>query len=146
MQNSNSKQLFTALARISGKDVSFSSFGPDESFNLDIKRALLWDVLDNLSTSGSIRIAGEDFEQLKDLRRALLSGEKISFCVQNTPVKILVNDLSNLSGLPIRITAGRARTIVNLKLQNVSLKDILLKVAEQTGTQITDEGVDPAVQ
>jgi len=78
MQNANSKRLLTEVARVSGKEVTFSSTRPDVPFNLDVKKAALWDVLNILFASGMPRIAGEDFEKLKVARRALLSEEKIS--------------------------------------------------------------------
>jgi hypothetical protein len=142
MQNATSKQLVAELARVSGKEVAFSSVKPDVPFNLDVKRAAIWDVLEILSNNGTLLVAGEDFERLRTARRALLSGEKVSLCVHNTPVSALVTDLANLSGLPIRITTGNTRATVDLKLQGVTLKDILTQVSEQTGAKITYEDPD----
>lgn len=148
MQNGNNNQLLAELANASGKEIAFSSFKStmalkqDGPFNLDIKRAALWDVLDILSTRGTVQIAGQDFENLKLLRRSLSSGEKMSLSVQNTPVHTFVNDLANLSGLPIHIIAGNTRAPVNVKLRDVSLKEILIQVSEKTGTKITDEDVN----
>ncbi len=146
MQNTSSKQLLAEVARISGKELAFSSRKPEVPFNLDVKRAALWDVLDILSANGMVQIAGEDFEKLKVARRALLSGEKISFCVQNTPVNTLITDLANLSGLPLRIATGNTRATVNVRLRDVTLKDILVKVSEQTGAKITNEDADSGAQ
>lgn len=142
MENGTNSQLLAALANASGKDVAFSPLKPDVAFNLDIKGADLWDVLDLLSNNGTVEVAGQDFEKLKRLRRAFLSGERMSLCVQNTPVGTFVRDLSNLTGLPIRVTGGSAKATVNVRLQNVTLEEILVQVSEQTGTRITDESVE----
>lgn len=142
MQNATYSQLVAKLARISGKDLAFSPSNPDTMFNAEYKKALYWDVLDILSNRGKVQIAGKDFEKLKRLRRTLLSGERISLCVGNTPVHTFVNDMAGLTGLPLRITAGKPMAMVNVKLQNVSLSDILVKVSEQTGTKIIEEGAD----
>lgn len=140
LQNATYPKLVGALARISGKDIEFSPAKADAAFNTGWKRATLWDLLDMLSDRGTVQIAGKDFEKLKRLRKVLLSGNKISLCVRNTPVNTFVSDMTSLTGLPLRITAGRATTVVNLKLENVTLDDILVKVAEQTGTTIREEG------
>lgn len=146
MQNATSKELVAEVAHLSGKEVAFSSKRPDVPFNLDVKRAPLWDVLEILSDNGTLLIAGEDFDKLRLTRRALFSGEKISLCVQNTPVNTFVNDLANLSGVPIHIIGGNTRAMVNVKLRDVTLKDILVKVSEQTDTLITDEDPDSGTQ
>jgi hypothetical protein len=140
MQNATYPQLVAALARISGKDIEFSPEKPDAVFNTGWKRATLWDVLDMLSDRGTVLITGKDFEKFKRLRRVLLSDTKISLCVRNTPVSTFVIDMASLTGLPFRITAGRPMAVVNLQLQHVSLDDILVKVSEQTGTTIIEEG------
>jgi hypothetical protein len=112
----------------------------ESQFNTSWKRATLWDVLDMLSDRGTVQIAGKVFEKFKRLRKVLLSGNKISLCVRNTPVKTFVNDMASLTGLPLRITAGSGMAVVNLKLQHATLDEILIKVAEQTGTTIREEG------
>lgn len=138
MQNGTYPQLVAQLARISGKDVAFSPTRPDVLVNADYKRAALWDVLDLLSDRGTVQIAGKDFEKLKRLRKALLSGMKISLCVGKTPVSTFVNDMASLTGLSLRIASGKPMAVVNIKLQEVSLDEILAKVSEQTGTKIVE--------
>lgn len=69
-----------------------------------------------------------------------MSGEKISFGVKNTTVNTFVNDIASLTGLPLRITAGRPMASANLELQDATLNDILIAVSEQTGTTITEQG------
>jgi len=141
MQNATYPQLVAELARISGKAIAFSPAKPDTKFNLGFKKAALWDALEFLSDRGTVRIAGKDFEWLRKLRKSLLSGEKISLGIQNTPVSTFVNDMAGLTGLPLRITSGRPMAIVNVELQDATLDDILAKVSEQTGTKITEDGV-----
>lgn len=142
MQNGTYPPLVAKLASISGRDLAFSPTIPDAVFNADYKKAALWDVLEMLSNRGKVEIAGKDFEKLKRLRRALLSDARISICVGNTPVRTFVSDMAGLTGLPLRISTGRPMAIVNVKLQNVTLNEILAKVSEQTGTKIVEEGPD----
>jgi len=141
MRDATYPQLITELARISGKDLLFDPLKPDVTFNAEYKRALLWDVLDMLSERGKLQIARQDFERLKKLRRVLLSGTKISLCVHNTPVNTFVNDLASVTGLSLRVVDGDPLAIVNVKLQDVSLSDIVVRVSGQTGARIKS-GVD----
>lgn len=142
MPNGNYPQLVTELSRISGKELAFTPRRPDAVFNVGFKKATLWDALKLLSDQGTVQVAGQNFEQLKSLRRLLLSGEKISFGVNNTPVNMFVNDLSSLTGLKLSITGGSRRATVNVQLQDATLNDILAAVSEQTGTKIIEEDAD----
>jgi len=133
-------QLVSELARIGGKDVSFTtsrvSPRPDPIANLGFKKAPLWNALEFLSDRGTVRIGGKDFESLRRLRKSLLSGERINFGVKNTPVTTFVTDLTGLTGLPFRITSGRPMALANVELRQANLDDIITKVQEQTGTKI----------
>jgi hypothetical protein len=140
MQNGTYPRLLAELTRLSGKDIEFSPAKSVPPFNLGFRQAPLWDALEFLSDRGTVRIAGEDFETLRTLRKTLLSGDKISLGVQNTPVSVFVNDMAGLTGLSLRITAGRSMAIVNVELQDATLNEILAKVSEQTGTKITEDG------
>jgi hypothetical protein len=142
MQNATYSQLVTELARISGKDITFSPKNPDMTFNVGFQRATFWDALKLLSEQGTVQVAGQDFEKLKRLRRSLLNGEKFSFCVTNTPVNTFVSDMVGLTGLPLRITAGKPTAMVNVRLRDAALSDMLRAVSEQTGTKIVEEGAD----
>lgn len=139
LQNGTYPQLVASLARVSGRDIAFSPAKPDAVFNADYKKALLWDIFDMLSERGTVQIAGKDFEKLKRLRKALLSGMKISLCVGKTPVTTFVNDMASLTGLPLRVTGGKPMALVNIKLHEVNLDEILAKVSEQTGVKITED-------
>ena len=144
MQNGTYPRLVAELARVSGKELAFSPTKPGMIFNVGFKRATLWDALKVLSEQGTVRIEGQDFENLKRLRRSLVSGEKFSFCVKNTSVNTFVNDLVGLTGLPLRISSGSPQATVTLKLENVTLSEILTAVSNQTATEITQVTPDPS--
>lgn len=95
--------------------------------------------LNPLRHTGKVQISGQDFEKLKRLRQTLLSGERISLCVRNTPVSTFVNDMASVTGLPLRIISGRPKAPVNVTLHSVTLSDILARVSAQTGTVIVNE-------
>lgn len=143
MQNVNRGQLVAELARLSGKEISFSSTKPDAPFNIDARQTPLWDLLELLADNGTLLIGGEDFEKMRAARRALVSGEKISLCAHNTPVGVFVKDMANLTGLSLRVVGGNPRTAVDVKLQDVTLKEILDEVSARTGVQIINDDEDP---
>jgi hypothetical protein len=140
VNNGGYPQLVTQLARVIGTNLEFLPTKPDPTFNLSFKRIALWDALEFLSDRGTVHIWGKDFESLLRLRKSLLSGEHISVGVQNTPVNTFVNDLSGLTGLRLRISAGRQMAPVNIAMADTTLDDLLSKVSEQTGTKIVIAG------
>lgn len=109
---------------------------------LNLERLHLWDVLSMLSDRGAIQIQEYDFEQLRRLRKRLLSDEKLSLSVQNTPLNIFVNDMAALTGLPLRIANGNPLATLTIKLSDVTLNDILIKASLQTRTKIVEETIN----
>jgi hypothetical protein len=136
LQNAGYPELVAELSRRTGKELVFSPTKPDMIFNAGYKRAILWDALKALADQGTLYVGGNDFEKLKRLRKILLSGERITFCVTNTPVNTFVSDMSGLTGMTFRITSGRPMTTANVQLQNVTLSEIVAAVSEQTHTKI----------
>jgi hypothetical protein len=141
-QNGNYRELVAELARLSGKDIAFAATTPNEVFNVGFKKATLWDALELLSEHGTVRVAGQDFEKLKRLRRILLYDEKVSYCVTNTRASTVVNELSALTGLPLRITEGSPMATVNVQLPEATLKDIINTVSERAGIKIVGADAD----
>ena len=136
LQNAGYPELVAELSRRSHKELVFSPTKPDMIFNAGYKRAILWDALKALADQGTLHVGGNDFEKLKGLRKILLSGERITFCVTNTPVNTFVSDMSGLTGLTFRITSGRPMSTANVQLQNATLNEIVAAVSEQTRTRI----------
>jgi hypothetical protein len=143
IQNGSYHKLVAELTRLSGKGIEFSPAKSVPAFNLGFKQSSLWDALEFLSDRGVVRIDGKDFESLRRLRKSLLSGDRISITVQNTPISVFVNDLAGLTGLSLRITAGRSMALVDVELQGATLNEILVKVSEQTGTKISEDSASP---
>jgi hypothetical protein len=131
-----SKQVASELARITAREVAFVPTNPQEKFNLDAKNVPLWDVLETLAQSGKVRIGGEDFSSLQAVRKALLSGERMSVCIHNASIQSVVEEFAGISGLPIRVTSGDATTIVTLSVKGVTLEEALAQVSFQAGVQI----------
>jgi hypothetical protein len=130
--------LVNELAKRSGKRVAFTPTVPNMIFNAGFKRSSFWNVLELLSDQGTVQIDGQDFERLRRLRRALLSGERVTLCVKNTPVNVFVNDMIGLTGLALRVDRGSPNSIINVRLPHSTLDEMLLKVSEQTGTKIRE--------
>jgi hypothetical protein len=146
LQNGTYAKLTSRLAQVSATEISFTTnrfdVKPDAIFNVGFKRASLWDGLELLANRGTVRIAGKDFESYIRLRQSLLGGTRINFGVKNTPVSTLVNDLSGITGLSLRITKGKPMTLANVELAEATLDEIIAKISEQTGTTIVESGED----
>lgn len=134
---SNGKQISSELARITGQPVVFTPFKADDTISLDVKRAKLWDLLEILSASGKIEIGGDDFAKLQSIRNALVTGEKISVCIQNTTIQRVIREFASLSGLRIRTTSGDPKTVVNLSVKDVTLEEILAQLSSQGNVEIS---------
>lgn len=140
-------QLTSLLAHASGQDISFSKTKSDGGksdviFDLGFKKAPLWNALEFLSDRGTVRIGGKDFESIRKLRKALLSGKRFTFGVKNTPLNTFVTDLAGVTGLRLRIGAGNPMAIANVELREATLDEIIYKVSEQTGTKIMEDGAE----
>lgn len=139
--------LTSLLAQTSGKNISFtrSESDPGRSdmlFNVGFKKAPLWDALQFLADRGTVRIGGRDFESIRRLRKALLSGERLNFGVKNTQVNTFVDDLVGITGLPLRVVGGNPMTVVNVELSEATLDEIIAEVERVTETRIVDRSRD----
>ncbi len=146
MPNATYPQLVTALAHLSGKQMVFVPTRSDLVFNVGFKRSPFWNTLELLSDQGAVQIDGQDFDKLRRLRKLLLAGDRITLCVKNTPVNTFVGDLVGLTGLPLRVTGGSSMALVNVRLTDATLDEMLSKVSEQTRTKIVEVGPDSSVQ
>lgn len=139
-QSATYSQLVAEVSRVGGRQIEFSVAKPNEVFNVGFKQAKVWDALELLSEHGTVYVAGQDFERLKSLRRVLLYEGKVTYCVNNTRFRTVVNDLSALTGLRLRIAGGNPT--VNVRLENATLKDIISGVSAQTGIKIVEVSAD----
>jgi hypothetical protein len=135
-KDSSSQEVTTELARITGEQFGFAPLTADAKINLEVDKLPLWDALELLSASGRIQISGDDFSNLRNVRRAFLSGEKISLCAHGVTVKRLVNETRYLTGLNVHIVSGDRNAVVNYTAKGVNINDILAQLSERTGTQI----------
>ncbi len=138
LRGGNSEQLSAELSRITGKSIAYTP-SKDDAINLDVKDVPLWDVLEVLSESGKVRVVGRDFMGLRATRLALTTGEKVSVCFNHVMARHVIDELSVLSGHPIRVTGGNAETPVNLSARALTLKDILARVSAETGVRVAEK-------
>lgn len=151
MAYGNESLLTSLLAQTTGQDISFTKRRSDPSkgdlmFNVGFKKAPLWDALEFLADRGTVRLGGRDFESIRRLRKALLSGERFNFGVSNTPVSTFVTDLAGVTGLPLRIVGGNPMTLANVELPQANLDEIIAEVSKQTETRIVERGGDASAR
>jgi hypothetical protein len=147
MPYGNESQLASLLAETTGVDIAFTKSKRDPSrdgmlFHVGFSKSPLWDALEFLANRGTVKISGRDFESIRRLRKALLSGQRFNFGVSNTPVGTYVSDLAGVTGLHLQVTAGNPMTIANVQLPDANLAEIIAEVSRQTETKITVRGND----
>jgi hypothetical protein len=140
LYNSSSKQLSSEVARAIGRDVVFLPTDRKATYNIEFSNAGVWDILETLSKSGKVRIAGDDFEALKVLHNTLVSGERINLCIRKTPLRTILNELAFLTGLSIKAYPGEGQPLLNLTLKTATFKDIIVAISAQSGVPIMVEG------
>jgi hypothetical protein len=94
-------------------------------------------VLETLSASGRLQIAGEDFSNLRAVRRALLRGDRISVCIHGVTVKRLAEEITHLTGLDTNVGPGDPKTKVSFTAKGIDLYEIVARVSEQTGVPVS---------
>jgi hypothetical protein len=139
-QSVSSSKVVAESSRVSGRYITFSAKRPDKVVKVSLKKATVWEALELLSKHGTVLVDGQNFEKLKSLRKILLYDQKISYCVKDLRVGTMVNELSTLTGLPLRITEGDPTATVNICLQEVTLWDIISDASAQSGVKIVEVG------
>jgi len=134
--NGDSHRVAAELKRLTGAEVIFNPRRPDATFTLNVRDEPLWNVLDTLSSEGSLQIAKEDFGHLKSVRQSFLSGERMSVCFQKVTAKRLATDLSFLTGLDVHVEAGNPKTLIYYTGQGVNLQEIVAQVSQGAGVQL----------
>jgi hypothetical protein len=147
MPYGNESQFASLLAETTGQEIAFTKSKSDPTrdgvlFHVGFKKAPLWDALEFLANRGTVKISGRDFESIRRLRKALLSGQRFNFGVSNTPVNVFVTDLAGVTGLPFQVATGNPMTIANVQLPDANLAEIIAEVSKQTETTIIERGRD----
>jgi len=147
MPHGNASQFASLLAETTGQEIAFTKSKSDPAqdgmlFHVGFKKAPLWDALEFLANRGTVKISGRDFESIRRLRKALLSGQRFNFGVSNTPVNTFVTDLAGITGVPFQVAAGNPMTIANVQLPDANLAEIIAEVSKQTETKIIERARD----
>lgn len=131
-----SKQIARVLAQVMRQEVEFVPYDASHKFNFDYKNTPLWEVLEDISQFGKLKIGGISFEDLQKIRRPMLTGAKMSMCIHNVPIKNLVSYLSFLRGLPISVVSGDENLRITLSLRDVTFNEIITRISAQTNAKL----------
>lgn len=107
-----------------------------ERFNLDVKNDDVFNVLNFLYKKGRVKFDGVDFGKLKELRKQVKQGRKVSTSFTGIPVKDVVAILAFTSGKRFRVTAGDPERIISISISEASLDEIIARVAATAGVKI----------
>lgn len=134
--NKGSREIVSALSRVTGKDIEFVPRKPNGSFTIDIKDDDMWNALDYLYERGKVRVNGVDWEKYRQIRRGVLEGGKMSVEFNDISVKDALGHLSFLSGLQFRVGSGDAEKLFSISLREVTLGEVVARISSQTGVRI----------
>jgi hypothetical protein len=132
----NGGKVAAELTRLTGAEIIFMPTGADAVFNIEVKDEPLWNVLETLSTEGSVQIGRHDFGHVRKVRQALLSGERMAACFDNVTAERLAYELSFLSGREVYVATGDPETPVFYKGKQATFEEIVTAVSLSSGVQI----------
>lgn len=133
-RNQNVEAVLSEIASNTKSEISYSSANLNERINIDLKGALVWNVVEALSERGTITINGINVSQLLNTRRALLEGERVNVCLSGITAKNILEELGLLVSIPYRVepnSPGNIETKLTRKLKDVTLTDILNEVSRE---------------
>lgn len=74
---------------------------------------------------------------VRTLRGALMSSEKMSMCFRGVTAGSLTGELSSLTGLNIKVEAGDAGAIINYSVKGVTFSEMLVLLSKQSGVRFS---------
>jgi hypothetical protein len=140
VKNASSQKVAAELSRLTGAEVTITPRRSNTTFNLDVKDEPLWNVLDTLSSGGSIQIAHEDFDHLRSVRQSFLSGERMAVCFHNVTAKRLATDLSFLTGRNVYVAVGDPNALVDYKGRGVTFEEMVAEISRAAGVELVIGG------
>lgn len=140
--NGDSRQVAFELASATGKEVEFLPYNSSQRFNFVLIDHPLWELLLQLSQSGTLKIGGMDFEDLKKIHDMLVSGRKVSMCIHGASVESVASHLSFLSGIQLSIVSGDAARRFSATFKEATFDEIIIGISERTGSKLEVAGVD----
>jgi hypothetical protein len=137
LTDADSGKVGAELHRLTGAPVQFKPRRPDATITREFNNETLWNVLESLSSEGSVQIANEDFGHLRSVRHSFLSGERMAVCFSNVTAKRLARDLTFLTGREVDVTAGDPKTVINYRGTAVTFEEMVSAVSLNAGIQMT---------
>jgi hypothetical protein len=105
-------------------------------YDLEIKDDDIWNALNYLNRRGNVKVGGLDFRVLRELRKQMRAGKKVSVNFDGIPAKDAVAKLAFMSGRPLRVKSGDPEKLVSISLKQVTLSEILSRISVMAGVKI----------
>lgn len=132
------QDIAAVLASLTRQRIQFTPHPRNEGkrYDLDIKNDDLWNVCDFLNKRGTVKINGTDFSKLKELRKEMREGKRISVNFVDIPARDAIAKLAFMSGVPFRLKSGDPEKLVSISLQEVTLNEIVDRISMIAGVKI----------
>jgi hypothetical protein len=99
-------------------------------YDLELRNDDLFHALAFLSEKGNIRFNGYDFSELRDLRKQLKDGKRISVNFTEIPVKEALSRLAFFSGEPFGIEEGDPEQKISVVMKEATLDEIIERISK----------------
>ncbi|HWP52439.1 MAG TPA: hypothetical protein VNK07_00095, partial [Candidatus Binatia bacterium] len=141
LQNQSAQNIQNILSKAFGKYVEFRPTKSDFTFEFSKSANPAdshWEILEYLAEHGSLKINGYDYDFWKAMRQTLLKGGEFNICTGNAPAKMILAEISFITGKRFSFTAGDPNTKVSVILKGFSLSDILQNLSNASKTTIVE--------
>jgi len=130
------------LSKAFKKIVTFKPFDPNLKFEFNAEntaRSTHWDLLDYLAKNGDLKINGHDLDFWKGVRQNLMSGGGFKMCAGPVAARLIVDELSFLTGTRYSIISGDQNTKVTGPFEGSTISEITEKIGRQANVVIAEK-------
>ncbi len=141
LQANPAEDLGSVLSKAFKRVVEFVPTSRNFKFDLkpaDRERASHWDILQYLAENGDLKINGRDINFWLGVRRNMANGGEINLCTGPVAVRLIVDELSFLSGKHYSIVSGDTETKINGPFKG-TMGEMLANISSQSATRIAAE-------
>jgi hypothetical protein len=135
------KNIGDVLSTAYGKNITFEPTSNNFKFaynSRDFKSKNHWSIFEYLSANGKLTINGHDVDFWKGVEETLIKGGEFSFCTSNASVRMLLNEITFLTGKRYIISSPATNKISGAVRGN-TLEELLLNLSNASGAKIEEK-------
>ncbi|MBV6497257.1 MAG: hypothetical protein DYH05_08250 [Acidobacteria bacterium ACB1] len=130
------------LSKAFKKVVSFKTSDPKFRFDRAVADGAAgshWDIVAYLAKNGELTINGHDLAFWTGIRQNLLSGGGFDLCAGPVPAKVIVDELSFISGTRYSIISGDPKTMVSGPFTGDTISELINTLDQKANITIAEK-------